>query len=67
MLLLQETHSCEKHEKIWNDDFKGTLFFFHGTTSSCGVAIGYSGAKSFILEERKANKNGPLLLLEVIG
>ena len=56
MLFLQETHSCEKDEKKWNEHLKGTLFFSHGTTNSCGVAIGYSGAKSFIPEERERRK-----------
>ena len=65
VLFLQETHSCEKDEKKGNDDFKGTLFFSHGTTNSCRVAIGYSGRRSFILEERKTDKNGCLLLLDV--
>ena len=49
---------------LWNDDFKRTLFFSHGTTNSCGVSIGYSGAKSFILEE-KSDKNGRFLLFDV--
>ena len=31
----------------------------------CALAIGYSGAKSFILEERKTDKNGLLLLFDV--
>ena len=65
MLFLQETHSCEKDEKKGNDDFKGTLFFSHETTSSCGIAIGYSEAKSFTLDERKTEKNGRLLFLNV--
>ena len=65
VLFLQEKHSCEKDEKKWNDGFKGTLFFLHGTTNSCGVAIGYSRANSFILEERKTDKTGRLLLLDI--
>ena len=64
-MFLQETYSCEKDEKKWNEHLKGTLFFLHGTTNCCGVAIGYSGAKSFIPEERKTEKKGRLLLLDV--
>ena len=52
-------------ERQWSDNFKGTLFFSRGRTNSYGVAIGYSGAKYFILEERKMDKNGCLLLLDV--
>ena len=65
MVFLQEMYSCEKDEKKWNGNFKGTQFFSHETTTY-GVAIGYSGAKSFILEERKTDKNGCILLLGVI-
>ena len=50
VVFLQEVHFCEKDEKKWN--FKGTQFFWHGSRNSCGVAIGYSEVKSFILEER---------------
>ena len=56
VLYLQETHSREKDENKWNDEFKGPLFFLHGTTNFCKVAMGYSGAKYFILEERKRAK-----------
>lgn len=29
-LFLQQTNSCEKDKKKWNDDFKRALFFSHG-------------------------------------
>ena len=35
IILLQETHSAEDAHKWW-DDFQGQIFFFHGTTNSCG-------------------------------
>ena len=44
-VFLQETHSSVDVEKKWNDDFQGQLFFSHGKTNSCGVAIGYYGKK----------------------
>ena len=45
VLFLQEMHSCEEEEKKCNGDFKEILFFLHGTTNSCEVAIGYSVKK----------------------
>ena len=45
-IFLQETHSSVKDEKIWNDEFEGQLFFSHGKTNSCGVAIGFVGTKA---------------------
>ena len=40
-IFLQETHSCINDEIKWRDEFNGELFFSHGKTNSCGVAIGF--------------------------
>ena len=39
IFLLQETHSCKEIESVWKDEWGGEIFFSHGTTDSCGVAI----------------------------
>ena len=52
-------------EKKWADNFKGRLFFSHGKTNSCGVAIGYSGNKPFSLIDEFKDNHGRLLVLEV--
>ena len=39
------------------------FFFSHGTTS-CGVAKGYFGTKSFKIQDIKIDKNGCLVLLD---
>ena len=62
---IQETHSCQADEKRWSDDFQGHLFFSHGKTNSCGVAIGYYGTKSFTLLKQITDENGRILVLEV--
>ena len=41
-------------------------FCFYGKTNSCCVAIGYVGSKSFVLTNQTTDKNGRLLLIEVI-
>ena len=38
---MQETHSSEKDEKTWCDEFQGQLFLSHWKTNCCGVAIGF--------------------------
>ena len=48
ILFLQETHSSKDTYDKWRDEFKGDIFFSHGTTKSCGVMIGYHGSKNFI-------------------
>ena len=44
ILFLQETHFSHYTVIHWHDDFKGELFFSHGTTNSCDVMTGYLGS-----------------------
>ena len=64
-VFLQETHSTENDEKQWEDEFKGQLFFSHGKSNSCGVAIGFYGAKKLELLNKCSDKAGRILLLDV--
>ena len=64
VIFMQETHSCINDEKRWCDDFGGTLYFSHGTTNSCGVAIGHFGSKKFELVQKLTDNNGRLLVVE---
>ena len=58
-VFLQEIHSLKQYEKKWKDNFKDPLFFFtHGSTSSCGVAIGFCGMKYLYIIDKKSDKNG---------
>ena len=64
-IFLQETHSSAKDEKLWNDEFQGQLFFSHGKTNSCGVAIRFVAKKALnILNIKRANL-GRILVTEV--
>ena len=64
LIFIQETHSCNNNEKKWADEFGGQLYFSHGKSNSCGVAIGYIGTKKFELVSQKTDKNGRLLIIE---
>ena len=56
-LFLQETHSSLADGKRWADELKGPIFFSHGKTDSCGVAIGYIGNnKVDVLDKKKLIK-----------
>ena len=50
-LFLQETHSSDDTVINWHDDFKGQLFFSHGTTNSCGFMARYLGGNKIKLIE----------------
>ena len=39
ILILQETHSDQKTEKIWEQEWGGDTIFNHGATNSRGIAI----------------------------
>ena len=54
-----------KDEKIWNDEFEGQLFFSHGKTNSCGVAIGFVGTKALNILNIKRDNLGRILVIEV--
>ena len=53
-------------KKRWCDELNSNLYFSRGKTNLCGVAIGHVRSKSFVLINQTTNKNGRLLLIEVI-
>ena len=64
IIFLQETHSCIHDEKKWADEFGGSLYFSHGTTNFCGVAICHYSSKKFELIQKLNDKNGRIIILE---
>ena len=66
ILFLQETHSTINNELKWKDEFKGALFFAHGKSNSCGVLIGFLGNKPFTVVHEFSDKNGRILILDII-
>ena len=39
IVFLQETYSTEEVEAIWKTQYKGKMFFYHGTNPSCVVLV----------------------------
>ena len=64
ILFLQETHSSHDTVINWRDDFKGELFFSHGTTNSCGVIIGYLGSKKIKVNRIKSDNQCRILIVD---
>ena len=52
-LLLHQTHSALADEKKWMDELKGPIFFSHGRTNLCGVAIGCIGSNEVDILDKK--------------
>ena len=55
-IFLQETHLLSNDELKWKDEFGGPLFFSHGKSNSCGVAIGYCGTEAFKMVNTACDK-----------
>ena len=64
-IFLRETHSNIHDEKKWNGEFKRKLFFPHGQSNSCGVAIGVIGNMSFEVSNKKQDESGRIPILDV--
>ena len=63
-VFLQETHSSVEDEKQWSDNFKGKIFYSHGATNSCDVAIAFLGSKSLEVVETKNDDQGRMQTLK---
>ena len=64
-MFLQETHSTVYDEKRWQDELKGKLFFSHGHSNFCGVAIGFLGNMNFNVLNKIQDNDGRILVLDV--
>ena len=48
----------------WRDEFNEELFFSHGKTNLCGVAIGFYGSKIIEQIKKISDKSGRILIVE---
>ena len=65
-LFLQETHSTIKNENTRVNNFNGSVFFSHKTSTSSSVLIAYLGITFFVLNKQKTDKVGRILILDVM-
>ena len=61
---LQESYSTPEVEKIWKSQWKGELFFSHGTEHSKSVLILVKNSLEFELKTAKVDPNGRFIILE---
>ena len=62
LCFLQETQSSVEDVNQWSDNFKGQIFYSHGTTSHCGVTVVFLGSKSSEVVE---TKNDDQVILDI--
>ena len=63
--LLQETHSSPECETRWRLEWNGDIFYSHGKTDSCGVAILTSPSLDLNISVLFKDDNGRLLIIKV--
>ena len=61
---LQESYSTPEVERIWKSQWKGQMFFSHGTEHSKGVLILIKNSLEFELKTSKVDQNGRFIILE---
>ena len=65
ILLLQETHSVEKEENDWRNDWQGEVYMSHGESNSRGVAISIDPKLPYDLLNTFADPNGRYIIIEI--
>ena len=66
-IFLQETHSKPESTREFREDFgkNNDLFFSHGASNSCGVAIGICGNFDYNVKKEISDPNGRYLLMKI--
>ena len=67
IIMLQETHSDASIEQIWSNEYKGKIYFSHGSSNSRGVALLLPRAnQNFTLniKDVKSDDDGRILLVD---
>ena len=65
IIFMQETHSSATESRQWERDFGADMYFSHGTTGACGVAIGILINDKHSLLKKVHDKSGRFLILEI--
>ena len=64
IIFLQETYSTKEVEDIWNTQYKGKVFYSHGTNHSCGVMILIKDDVEFEYKSSVFDTNGRYILID---
>ena len=63
---LQETYSTREVENIWKKQWRGDLYFSHGTCHSKGVLVLVKGNLDFSLQKVMTDPEGRYIMLDAI-
>ena len=63
IIFLQETYSTKEVENNWKRQWKGPMFFAHGSNHSCGVLVLVRDCLEFEIKSITTDNNGRYILL----
>lgn len=66
IICLQESHSTQKDELYWRNEWGGHIYFSHGTNDSCGVCMLFKPSLNFNIEKSYIHNSGRLIILDVL-
>lgn len=66
IIFLQETYSTVDVEYIWKTQWKGKLYFSHGSNHSCGVMVLVRGDLDFELISINSDDDGRSIVMEAV-
>ena len=69
IILLEETHSVQKDEKVWTNQFgcgKGSVIFSHGKSDATGVLVAFREAVDYKINSQHVDNNGRYIVLNLL-
>ena len=69
IILLRETHSVQKDEKVWSDQFgcgKGSVIFSHGKSDARDVLVAFREAVDYKINSQHVDNNGRYIVLNLL-
>ena len=65
VILLQETYSTVEVERYWKHQWKGDMYFSHGTTHSKGVTVLFNSKFECDIKACNIDQNGRYIILDL--
>ena len=65
MILLQETHSTKKIEKMWQKEWGGNIYYSHGSSNARGVCIMFKPGSKYKIKGKVIDEDGRLIALQI--
>ena len=65
IVLLQKTHSSKSTSKLWNSQFRGRIYFAHGSSNARGVCIAIRKKANVKIHREYKDDEGRILILDI--